>query len=103
MDIGRGGARRCSRVLVVDRERERAEKGKEVRRERRGSRGPRASHWCGWKRRDVALEQEVASLAARVQARSCFSSWQEEEDDVAPVGWARIGTGRPEAPGKKPR
>ena len=52
-----------------------------------------ASPWHGWKRRVVALEQEVASSAARVQARSCFSSWQEEEDGVAPVGWARTGVG----------
>ena len=26
--------------------------------------------------------------------------WQEEEDGSAPGGWARTGTGRPEAPGK---
>ena len=63
-----------------------------------GERGERcrgcwASSWCGWKRRVIALEQEVASSATRVQARNCFSSWQEEEDGVAPVGWARTGVG----------
>ena len=44
MDTGRGGARRCSRVLVVDREGERAEgigtEG-EIRESERGSRGVR--------------------------------------------------------------
>ena len=83
MDTGRGGARRCSRVLVVDRERERAEgigtEG-EIRESERpgGVRGVADGVQGDKRKQEVARgKQEVAGAAsARATPRLCSSSWQ---------------------------
>ena len=82
---GRGGARRQSRRPRTER-REEAEEGKRSR--ERGER-TRGSGGCAWRRPGSrgghAGREEPARLAGH-RARSCFSSWQEEEDSAAPGG-----------------
>ena len=93
MDTGRGGARRCSRVLVVDRERERAEEEEGVQRERGEVQGARAAPW----RREgvgeaATAKQEVAgALRARATPRLCLLA--EEEEDKEGGGLGRLGGG----------
>ena len=88
MDTGRGGARRCSRVLVVDRERERAE-GIGTEGEIRESERVRGA---AWRREGVGeaatAKQEVAGVGARA-SRLCLLA--EEEEDKGGGGLGRTG------------
>ena len=80
--VEHGGALWCARE---ERERE-PEEGKEVQGERGEDEGVGG---CAWRRPGSrgghAGREEPARLAGH-RARSCFSSWQEEEDSAAPGG-----------------
>ena len=86
VDTGRGGARRCSRVLVVDRERERAE-GIGTEGEIRES-----ERVCGaaWRLQGVVeASREAGGGRGGIGARHRAASVRGEDDDTGEVvGWA---------------
>ena len=110
MDTGRGGARRCSRVLVVDREREREQRGigteGEIRESERVRGGRVASPGSSGGKQGGRRWPKQGGGGRGAWPRApgaCSSSWHRRkatEKEVV-VGWAAGGAGPGKwAPGK---
>ena len=96
--VGGGGSVRAS-------EREEAEEGGRVRERVREFQG------VAWRRRETSRGEEEAARqgGSCVPARTAsgtaspLPTAKRRKTAMSLVGWAKTGTGRPEAPGKKPR